>query len=190
MVEGLSDRDEVAIDRFVGALRRLAGETLPPASSRPVFSILDDPVLHALHERVDPSTVRVPWFVEDLAFVPADDLAACQPACGGAGWRAAWLVVAQDAGDPIFLDRSDGSVATAVHGVGAWRSMRLARTCGEFLNLLTAWIDALADHGGSRLDADLVPDPTFLDGVVRRASARGVWTDGLRAVWRADVGPV
>ena len=192
MVAGLTP--DASIGEFVAALSRF-GVIVPPspvgdgatriAEPRIDKLRIDDRTLARLHARFNVWAIRFPWIVEELAFVPASEVADAQRGYDGSGWLSDWFVFARDAGDPVFVDRRDGTVWTAVHGAGKWFPVRLAPSTDQFLLLAAAWIDALTAHGGSPLDADFMPNPAFLRTMEERSARLGVSADGVRAVWNA-----
>ena len=79
-------------------------------------------------------------------------------------WQPAWLVLADQGGDPMIVDlsRGDTQVLQAMHGAGAWNFWPIADTIGQFVlcaaavhHTLVKWSDQLDDED---LGDDLPPE--------------------------------
>ena len=99
------------------------------------------------------------------------------------GWSPHWIVIGQDAGDPVFVDSRDGSVASALHGTGAWNAVRLAGSMPDFLLTLTVWTATLARHGDSPLDGDLMPSGPFFEDVRQGLIREGLPAEPMNQAW-------
>jgi hypothetical protein len=68
------------------------------------------------------------------------------------GWRRSWVVIANDNGDPYFLDVSkptptgDYPVWTAMHGTGTWEPSLAASSLAQFLRILRVWVYYVVPH--------------------------------------------
>lgn len=68
------------------------------------------------------------------------------------GWRRSWVVIANDNGDPYFLDVSkqtpdgDCPVWTAMHGTGTWEPSLAASSLAQFLRILRVWVYYVVPH--------------------------------------------
>jgi hypothetical protein len=79
-------------------------------------------------------------------------------------WPAAWVVVADQAGDPFVADTgvAGARVGVALHGTGSWRPYWVAPTLADFLTLLACFVRAyvverLSQPGGEDEDDETWP---------------------------------
>jgi hypothetical protein len=122
-----------------------------------------------------------------ITFVPGRDLVAHQygyrwDARDGQrldAWPAAWVVLADHAGDPFIADTAipGTPVGIAIHGVGQWTPYWVAPTLADFIALLACFVQAYVveyHHRGNRDedhdDPDLMWPPAYhqrIDALLR-----------------------
>lgn len=132
--------------------------------------------------------VSIPWFTERLHLLDQREIANVTAQYDtddgrAAGWSPEWTVIGQDGGDPVFIDREDGSVRMARHGVGRWEPVLLAHSFDDFLLTLAVWTEALARHGNSPLDDDFMPDDTFFGDVRNTLAREGLPVEPMEHAW-------
>jgi len=124
------------------------GQQVFDAPAGPVSDPAVNPVLLALPEVVN-HAVELWWYSVPLRVSSLSELSALQTGYQGPGWDPTWMVFASAGGDPIFLDSGDGSVGTAVHGVGSWTKIPLAPGMAEWVEAMSAWMDlSFGSYGG------------------------------------------
>ena len=132
---------------------------------------------------------RIPWFTETLD-IPSDEAtrSALDAQYGrdadlANGWSSNWHVIAQDGGDPIFVDGANGKVCTAVHGVGSWTPITLAGDLRTFKETLQVWIEVIGRHGNTALNDDDMPDLAFREDLLATLRERGLDPTPMDAAW-------
>lgn len=107
--------------------------------------------------------VLAPGPFQELVIYAAPDLEAAQIGFRGPrrgdesfvaphGWRRSWVVIANDSGDPYFLDTNrpgtggECPIYTAMHGTGTWEPLLAASSLEQFLRILDVWLRIVVTH--------------------------------------------
>ena len=113
----------------------------------------------------DPVHVELDSLFGPMRFTGFDELAEQQLGYGFVGtrrnrtlapnWPANLLVIATVNADPVMLDPSTQSeVFFAIHGIGVWRPLPIARDLVSFLELQASWVQMVGEQGDQLADED------------------------------------
>lgn len=126
-------------------------------------SLSSVPDVAAWYKMGSPEAVHIPWMVERLRLYSPSEVTQRQtgyrqPAGNTAGsatpWNPKWWVVGDAGGDPLIVSCPEGTVLMAVHGLGFWNPVEVARDVADLLAAVVAWVRIWDRHQGRIRDED------------------------------------
>lgn len=92
-----------------------------------------------------------------------------------ADWPRNMLVIADCGGNPIMLNPSvEGELYFAIHGMGSWDPLPVAKDISGFLKLLIAWLETSEQRGDGLYDETYELEPASLALFRDLAAAQGI----------------